>query len=114
MSKNKKITPEDVEAALDIVLELLSTEQPETQTWGEHIAATNKAEEAELTEKAEEEQVIDLSMISLTDKFGYVINNTLDQLLIGNIMLENAQELRVLLDTVTEYNHRLKGSKSNA
>lgn len=112
--RKDKITIKDIEAAIQLVAEALELEEASPNTWEEHIAAANRAEEAQAAEETVEEEVTDLSTMSLTDKFGHVINNTLDQLLIGSIVLENAQELRVLLDAVTAYNYSLKDSKSNA
>ena len=74
-----------------------------TQDWTEHSATVDTADQ-ELTYQehvnAVEDKVTDLSTLSLIDKVELLVHDTLDQLLTGEIALENAQELIATIQAV--------------
>lgn len=73
------------------------------QDWNGHLGAVNTADQ-ELTYQehvnAVEDELIDLSTLSLVDKVELLTHDTLDQLLTGEAVLENAQELIATIQAV--------------
>jgi len=73
------------------------------QSWADHQEAVQAAEEeAEEFEAIEEEaEVVDLSTLSLVDKLGEVLHSTLNDIIVGRLVIEDGAELLATTQAVT-------------
>ena len=92
MSKNNQISAEDVEIALDMLLEILNAEPEDAKTWDEHREAVEAAETPR--------EAIDLDSVPLVDKLGMILHEVSNNILAGNIVLENGEETFALTKAV--------------
>ena len=95
MSKNTQISAEDVEAALDMLLEILNHQEEEPQTWEEHEEAVEAAD----TDEPEDNR-IDLGTTPLADKLGMILHDVSNDILRGAIKLETGEETLALTQAV--------------
>ena len=93
MSFKNKPTAEDVETALDMLLEMLNAEPEDMKTWDEHKEAVEAA-------SAPAEEPTDLDTVSLVDKLGMILHAVSNNILAGNIALENGEETLALTKAV--------------
>ena len=92
MGFKNKPTVEDMETALDMLLEILNAEPEDVKTWDEHREAVEAAEKPR--------EAIDLDSIPLVDKLGMILHEVSNNILAGNIVLENGEETFALTKAV--------------
>ena len=102
---DKELQKRRVQDALKVYLGLTDVDlqdEVDTQDWNEH--ATNVARNEEMTYHEHvnkiEEDSIDLDNTSLGGKVKLLADDTLNQLLTGEIKVENAQELIAVIQAI--------------
>ena len=92
MSKNKQISAEDVEAALDMLLEILNHQEEESQTWDDHEKSVNEANKPD--------DRVALGTTTLVDKLGMILHDISNNILIGRTLVESGDEALALTKAV--------------
>ncbi len=112
-----ELNERDIEEVISIMSNLLGVDETAlTQSWDEHQKsvedAAEKCAEASTKPAADaEDEVVDLSTVTLVDKLETVVHDTCDALLIGSLSIESGEELKAIVESVAIVEH-LKAARN--